>query len=122
MASKRAVSLLSRLARVSAVAPQQLAIAARHALSAPAVYNAGVITAWRSFTGSSALRESLRTLLQAELEHEASSYQKPEAVAHGPPAPFTLQSEPGDTLLTLKRKFGDEEVLVDCSVNMQASG
>lgn len=74
---------------------------------------------WREFHGNSLLQYSLKDVLKNEIEHEQQNYENPEVIANGPPAPFTLETNPGNTLLTLKRKIGDEEIMVDCSVNMQ---
>ena len=38
----------------------------------------------------------------------------------GPPTPFTLTESKGDTLLTLTRAYGNEEVRVDVQCNDQA--
>lgn len=70
-------------------------------------------------TSGSALSESLQSLLQREVKHEKTTYEQPEALAKGPPAPFTLTSVPGDSTVTLKRTYNGEEIAVDASVNMQ---
>lgn len=70
-------------------------------------------------TSGSALSESLQSLLKRELKHERTTYEAPEAVAKGPPAPFTLTSVPGDGTVTLKRDFNGEDISVDASLNMQ---
>jgi len=71
-------------------------------------------------TSAGAASAGLAEILREELVHEKDNYQRPEAVAAGPPAPFVLESAPGDTLLTLRRRYNGEEVVIDCSVNMQA--
>lgn len=74
-------------------------------------------SAQRFSTSSAPLK--LAETLKDELEHEQSSYEKSEVIAGGPPAPFLLEQTPGDTLLTLKRKYKDEDVTVSVSDNLQ---
>lgn len=66
--------------------------------------------------------EPLESVLRRELKHEQATYEQPEAVAQGPPAPFTLTSAPGDGTLTLTRDFNGEKVTVEASLNMQEGG
>ncbi len=70
------------------------------------------------FSSSSAPAD-LAKVLQDELSHEQGNYEKSEVVAGGPPAPFLLEQQPEDTLLTLKRKYKDEDVVVSVSDNLQ---
>ena len=70
-------------------------------------------------TSGSALSDSLQSLIKRELKHEQTTYEQPEALVKGPPAPFTLVSVPGDGTVTLKRDFNGEEVSVDAAINMQ---
>jgi len=39
----------------------------------------------------------------------------------GPPAPWALRESPDDTLLTLQRKMGSEDISIDLQVNSQPS-
>eukprot|EP01026_Neomeris_dumetosa_P083365 TRINITY_DN96689_c0_g1_i1.p2 TRINITY_DN96689_c0_g1~~TRINITY_DN96689_c0_g1_i1.p2 ORF type:complete len:238 (+),score=42.53 TRINITY_DN96689_c0_g1_i1:146-859(+) len=57
--------------------------------------------------------------LSEEVKHEQESYEKPDVLAGGPPAPFVLQEKEIDTLLTLKRSYNNEEIEVDVKVNDQ---
>lgn len=98
-----------------AVYPQ----AAASLATASAAHRALLLSSASFSTSGSALSESLQTLLKRELKHEQTSYEQPEAVAKGPPAPFTLTSAPGDGTVTLKRDYNGEEVSVDASINMQ---
>lgn len=76
-----------------------------------------------SFHSSSSAASSvtLSSLLNQEIKHEQTTYEKDELVAKGPPAPFTLHSQLGDTAVSLTREYNDEKISVDCSVNMQDS-
>lgn len=56
---------------------------------------------------------NLPGILDAEIKHEKENYAKPEAASVGPPAPFTLSETPGDTMLSLSRKFNNEQISVD---------
>jgi complement component 1 Q subcomponent-binding protein len=62
---------------------------------------------------------NLASVLSEEIKVESEGYAKPQEIASGPPAPFTLTEEPADTLLTLKRTFQGEEIAVDLHVNNQ---
>jgi hypothetical protein len=73
------------------------------------------------FSTSSAAAD-LAKVLDEELKHEQSSYEKSDVVAGGPPAPFLLEETPGDTLLTLKRKYKDEDITISVSDNLQVGG
>lgn len=59
--------------------------------------------------------------MEEELSFEEAQYVKPEQIANGPPAPFKLTNTPGDTLLTLTRRYDGEEINVDLHVNNQPS-
>eukprot|EP00879_Flechtneria_rotunda_P002466 GHRR01002663.1.p1 GENE.GHRR01002663.1~~GHRR01002663.1.p1 ORF type:complete len:254 (+),score=64.25 GHRR01002663.1:101-862(+) len=72
-------------------------------------------------TSSLVSASSLSSILGKELKHEKTVYEQDEVVAKGPPAPFTLQSTPGDTAVSLTRDYNGEKISVDCSVNMQDS-
>jgi hypothetical protein len=66
------------------------------------------------------MSSALATALKEEIKHEEGGYEKPDAIAGGPPAPFKLSEAPGDTMLTLTRSFdGGETVRVDLHVNNQ---
>jgi len=99
----------------SAAAAASAAAAPAAAAAAPALRMAAAAFS----TSGSALSESLQSLLQREVKHEKTTYEQPEALAKGPPAPFTLTSVPGDSTVTLKRTYNGEEIAVDASVNMQ---
>ncbi len=64
-------------------------------------------------TSRPARQQNLLSILDAEIKHEKEHYTKPEAISSGPPAPFSLTEAPGDTLLTLTRKFNNEDISVD---------
>jgi hypothetical protein len=68
---------------------------------------------------TSAAPSDLAKVVQDELSHERSSYEKSEVVAGGPPAPFLLEQQPEDTLLTLRRQYKGEEIVVSVSDNLQ---
>jgi complement component 1 Q subcomponent-binding protein, mitochondrial len=73
-------------------------------------------TIWSSAPSCSS---SLVNILKDELKHETQSYAKPDVIASGPPAPFTLSEAPGDTMLTLTRTYQGETISVDLHVNSQ---
>eukprot|EP00197_Chlamydomonas_leiostraca_P009686 CAMPEP_0202866046 /NCGR_PEP_ID=MMETSP1391-20130828/7104_1 /ASSEMBLY_ACC=CAM_ASM_000867 /TAXON_ID=1034604 /ORGANISM="Chlamydomonas leiostraca, Strain SAG 11-49" /LENGTH=244 /DNA_ID=CAMNT_0049545955 /DNA_START=16 /DNA_END=750 /DNA_ORIENTATION=+ len=73
-------------------------------------------TFWSSAPSCSS---SLVNILKDELKHENQSYAKPDVIASGPPAPFTLSEAPGDTMLTLTRTYQGEEISVDLHINNQ---
>ncbi|PNW77682.1 hypothetical protein CHLRE_10g447100v5 [Chlamydomonas reinhardtii] len=75
----------------------------------------GVTTSAPTFNGS------LSSLLREEVDYERKNYERPAQISGGPPAPFKLTEAPGDTLLTLTRTFGAEEINVDLHVNSQPS-
>lgn len=91
--------------------------------------SAGTIEASRSavavartfWTSAPSKTTSLVNILKEELKHESQSYVKPDAIASGPPAPFTLSEAPGDTMLTLTRTYQGESISVDLHVNNQPS-
>ena len=71
----------------------------------------------RNLTGSSSLFSSqLTNTLAAEIAEEESSYSRPNEVARGPPSPWALRESPDDTLLTLQRKNGSEDISIDLQV------
>ncbi|KAG2449584.1 hypothetical protein HYH02_005117 [Chlamydomonas schloesseri] len=77
-------------------------------------------SALRSVTTSApTFNGSLSSLLREEVDYEKKNYERPAQVTGGPPAPFKLTEAPGDTLLTLTRAFGSEEINVDLHVNSQ---
>ncbi|GBG00412.1 hypothetical protein Rsub_13174 [Raphidocelis subcapitata] len=129
MALRTALTLLARRAGPAA-SQQQLLPAALRAAATPAAAAASAAPsaaalrlAAAAFSSSgSALSDSLQSLLQRELKHEETTYEKPGPLASGPPAPFTLASAPGDGSITLKRDYEGEEISIDASVNMQARG
>lgn len=64
----------------------------------------GTLQALRSITTSPLLGSNLLNVLKEEIKHEKEGYAKPQEIASGPPAPFTLsEASDGDTLLTLVR-------------------
>ncbi|MEW5297782.1 MAG: hypothetical protein WDW36_000966 [Sanguina aurantia] len=65
---------------------------------------------------------SLASTLGEEISHEVEDYKKPQELSSGPPAPWVLADDPGDTLITLKRKYKGEEVEVNLQVNNQPGG
>uniref|UniRef100_A0A7S3RAG5 Mitochondrial glycoprotein n=1 Tax=Dunaliella tertiolecta TaxID=3047 RepID=A0A7S3RAG5_DUNTE len=69
----------------------------------------------------SLMSAGLKATLQEELSYEQENRRTPEAVAQGPPAPFTITEAPGDTLITLNRAYGSEHVSVSLHVNNQPS-
>jgi hypothetical protein len=75
-------------------------------------------SAIRAFMSSPVLG-NLAQSLKEELKFEKAEYKPPSEVARGPPAPFALTEQDGDTLLTFKRTYKDEEVFVDLQVNNQ---
>jgi hypothetical protein len=79
---------------------------------------AAVTQSVHHFSTSSAPAD-LAKVLDEELKHEQSSYEKSDVVAGGPPAPFLLEEAPGDTLLSLKRKYKDEDITISVSDNLQ---
>lgn len=94
----------------ASVSTSQLQAAAQR-FAAPALAHA--------FTSSSLAAQSLQSSLSKELKHEKADYEKPDIIAKGPPAPFTLEEQPGDTAITLKREYKGETISVDASVNLQ---
>ncbi|KAI8475442.1 MAG: mitochondrial glycoprotein [Monoraphidium minutum] len=126
----RIVAGLAR--RAGSTAQQQLlpSLAAAAAASAPLVAAAAGAArapllraaAAAAFCSSrSTLSESLESLISRELKHEETTYEQPEVLAKGPPAPFTFSSARGDGTITLKRDFSGEQVSVDASIIMQES-
>eukprot|EP01024_Parvocaulis_polyphysoides_P056874 TRINITY_DN60279_c0_g1_i1.p1 TRINITY_DN60279_c0_g1~~TRINITY_DN60279_c0_g1_i1.p1 ORF type:complete len:254 (+),score=30.50 TRINITY_DN60279_c0_g1_i1:48-764(+) len=62
---------------------------------------------------------SLVDVLKEELDHEKQTYEKPENLTGGPPAPFILKEQELDTLLTLTRTYNNEEIEINIKVNDQ---
>lgn len=73
----------------------------------------------RQISTSSVALNNLLNLLDSEIQHEKTQYEKPPLVADSAPNGFILSQEPGDTLLVLNRKYLDEELTVACSMNLQ---
>ncbi|KIZ03538.1 hypothetical protein MNEG_4420 [Monoraphidium neglectum] len=74
----------------------------------------------RAFSSSGpALSDDLHSLIKRELQHEQTTYEQPEPLAKGPPAPFTVSGAPGDGTVTLKRDYKGETISVDAAVNLQ---
>jgi hypothetical protein len=72
-----------------------------------------------AYSQASSRFSTLSSILNDEYNYETANYTKDAVVAAGPPAPFTLSEAPGDTEVTLKRKFNNEEVVVSATVNDQ---
>ncbi|KXZ47555.1 hypothetical protein GPECTOR_34g714 [Gonium pectorale] len=115
------------LQQCSAARNQAAALAARTVAQEPAlaVQSASLLRTaaalCRGFTTSTGLQSSLSSLLQEEVEYEKKNYTRPEQVSGGPPAPFKLTEQPGDTLLSLSRTYKGEEINIDLHVNNQPS-
>lgn len=60
----------------------------------------------------------LRDTISQEISHEVEDYKKPQEIISGPPAPWIMADEPGETLITLKRKYRDEEVEINLQVRL----
>lgn len=110
-------ALLARRGRLATVPAPPLA-AQPLPLFVPSLHS---LTKLLAFSTEQRTAEGLTSILLEELKHEREVYVKPEAVARGPPAPFTLRENAGDTMLTLSRAYGAETVNVDLHVNNQPS-
>jgi complement component 1 Q subcomponent-binding protein len=88
-------------------------------MSSPSWSQLGSMQSRAFWTSRSTL--DLASVLSEEVKVESEGYAKPQEIASGPPAPFTLTEEPADTLLTLKRTFQGEDIAVDLHVNNQPS-
>jgi len=110
----------SSAAPLAAVSGYSSCLPSATASSLPSPSSNSPVSQARSFwTSPCSLSGRLSTTLEEEYNYEVENRQKPEAVAQGPPAPFTLKEAPGDTLLTLNRTFGSEKVSVILHVNNQ---
>ena len=124
MAARLLVAGLMRRASAQAAAPNAFVASISPALAAtgalPMLASPMLpATAARAFSATPLLSESLASVIKKEIKHEKANYEKPELVAKGPPAPFTLAEAAGDTTLTLTREYKGETVRVDASVNLQ---
>jgi hypothetical protein len=103
-----------------------VAVASAAAHSAAPVAAAGralLLQAARAFSSSGpAPSDDLHSLIKRELQHEQTTYEQPEPLAKGPPAPFTVSGAPGDGTVTLKRDYKGETISVDAAVNLQVGG
>lgn len=123
MAARRcAAQALLAVAQRAAAASEPAAARGLSALSSsllslPSTASHGAsAAAVRSLWTSRPSLTSFSGLLKDEIAHERKQYQKPEAIAAGPPAPFTLTEVPDDTLLTLSRTYKDEAIAVNLQV------
>ena len=73
----------------------------------------------RPISTSGFAASGLTGALEKEMKHEKAEYEKPDIIARGPPAPFSLEDTPGDTTISLTREFKGEQVRLDVSVNLQ---
>lgn len=100
-------------AQAASLSPMLSALTVQSSSVQVAVQQALAPALVKSISTSSFAASGLVNALDKELKLEKKEYEKPDVIAKGPPAPFTLDQTPGDMTLSLKREYKGEEIVVE---------